>query len=118
LLVRSGADVNIASSVRQTPLMAAVIASDFPVQKVKTLLDAHANVNLQDKNGDTALMKLARRIGLDDFQLNDQLQIVSLLRAKGARTNLKNSNGKTALDLVDPEVRDSKEFKKIQKALR
>jgi ankyrin repeat protein len=61
-------------------------------QSVKVLIEHHADVNLQDTKGRTALMHAAAG------RYSDALP---LLLENGADPNARNNDGKTALDLAD-----------------
>jgi len=63
-------------------------SGDPSAEVASILLDGGANVNLQDRNGWTALM-VASHLGYTD--------IVKLLLGRGADVNLKNRNGESAL---------------------
>ena len=58
------------------------------IEKVRKLLQAGANVNLQDKNGETPLYKASR---------NGYTNIVRLLLDAGANPNIQDNGGQTAL---------------------
>ena len=61
---------------------------------VRTLLKHDADINLQDDNGISALMEAVQA---------DSEDSVSILLEAGADKTLKNSDGKTALDLAVKE---------------
>jgi len=61
-------------------------------EAAEVLLNHKANVNKQDKEGYTPLMRAA---------FNSHDEIVKLLLAKGADPKLKEKKGKTALDLAE-----------------
>jgi hypothetical protein len=63
---------------------------------VNTLIEADANVNLQNKYGETALMTAVQEIG-NDIQVNSYIEIINTLIAAGANVNLQNKYGYTAL---------------------
>jgi hypothetical protein len=74
-----------------TPLMMAV--DNGFVELVELLISRHADLNLQDGRGDTALMHaIAAR----------QSKIAQRLTQAGADTTLKDKQGQTAKDLVKP----------------
>ena len=69
-----------------------IIASDQGYKyKVKLLIENGADINLQDKDGDTALMWASNRSNKD---------VVEILIENGADINLKNKDGDTALILA------------------
>lgn len=73
-----------------TPLMAAVMSGNLVI--LEKLIALHANVNLADTQGKTALIYAAF------FNKND---VVKVLLKAGANTKLKDSDGKTALDFAN-----------------
>jgi ankyrin repeat protein len=74
-----------------TPLMMA--ADNGSMELVELLVSRHANLNLQDGRGDTALMHaMAAR----------QSKIAQRLTQAGADSTLKNKQGQTAEDLAKP----------------
>jgi len=111
LLLDSGADPNIRSTMDQTALMAAVIPYFFPVERVKLLISAGANVNAQDRNGQTALMHLIRvsLASRNSDSYAPQLELCSVLRAAGARTDLRDSAGLTVFDHLDQQLQHLKD---------
>lgn len=89
-MINKGADVNATSKITNTtPLILA--AANGHTAVVKTLLDAHANVNHRNTKGQNALMHAAIW-GYED--------VVRLLLAHGANVQAKNYQGKTAQDLA------------------
>lgn len=58
---------------------------------VKRLLEVNVELNLQDANGDTALMHAVS---------NNRLELVDLLLNNGADHSIQNEDGNTALDLA------------------
>lgn len=59
------------------------------------LLEFGSNINEQDKNGDTILMKAVK---------DNQIDIVKLLLYKGANTNIQNNNSKKASDFIKNNI--------------
>lgn len=92
---------------RATALMYA--AGHCDTEMVKNILKHDANVNLLSKNGETALM-------LSSFGPKDGscMTTVELLVGSGAKTNVKNNEGKTAIDLFQ-EQQQSKIVQYLQK---
>ena len=118
-LLQAGADVNFADSSGDTALACAVIADEYsrmwltkPEMKdrdsqlitdrlpltnsgeglcVKVLIEGGANVNMQDENGDTALMLAAR---------NNEVACVTYILDAGAQVNLLNHYGQTAITMA------------------
>lgn len=86
-LIKQGVDVNTRDkSTYQTPLMLAV--QHGRPSALRMLLNANADVNLQDSRGDTALMGAANA---------GDLTMVKLLLEHGAKTGIENNGGYTAL---------------------
>lgn len=75
---------------KDTPLMRAVIKGYY--RCVKILLSLGARINLQNKEGDTALHLASEREG--------RAKIINLLLQNGANIDKRNSFGKTALILA------------------
>lgn len=75
---------------------------DFDI--VKLLIEKGADVNIQDKNGQTALtLALSKGIGIIQkrfIENEDYLEIARLLIEKGADINAKNKDGFTAAQLT------------------
>jgi len=78
-------------SVKITSLHQAVQLGDLAI--VKALLKQGADVNVQNKAGDTPLHCATQPRGIG-------LEIIELLITKGADVNAKNNDGKTPLDLA------------------
>ena len=92
-LVESGADVNAKDKEGWSVLMEASYEGHLKV--IKYLIEnGKVNVNAKDDDGWTALMRASWR---------GYFEIVKYLVEKGADINIKNNNGKTALDLADSE---------------
>lgn len=104
-LLHYKADVNIQSRIiKRTTLMKAVgsskkISEDIRKQIVELLIDAGANINLQDLHQRTALMGAVE---------NNDLSIVQLLLASGADAAITDKHGKTIFD-----YKSSAEMQKI-----
>ncbi len=101
-LFNAKADVNLGDCSGVTPLMAAARfnagsnAGRHRHFRVQRLLDAGANVNAADKNGNTAAMLM---LGGGYYGHNDPDTLRLLLDA-GAKLDQKNGAGKTMLDLA------------------
>jgi ankyrin repeat protein/Flp pilus assembly protein TadD len=96
-LLARGANPNAKGSDGLTPLMAAADRGDKQI--VEALLSAGADVNAQDWQGNTALIRLLdaskdrRKRNVEDYLV----LMTTLLRAKNVNVNLANKNGETAL---------------------
>ncbi|MFA6066694.1 MAG: ankyrin repeat domain-containing protein [Candidatus Babeliaceae bacterium] len=97
-LIEFGADVNALDSKGMTALMHAIIvegANKF----IKTLLSSKTiNINIQDTDGDTALMMAASR--------RDSAAIRSLLNNNKIDFTLKNKANHTVLDIAEAALKD------------
>ena len=97
LLIDSGADVNLLSSLG-TPLMNAV-TNVWNLDIVKMLIDAKADLNLTDKKGRTALFYAFA-------SSNDE--VVNLLIESGADVSIKDADGKIYSEMpkvsVEPAI--------------
>jgi uncharacterized protein len=89
-LINYGANVQTSSkSGNNTPLMEACA---YPrLEAVRLLLKKHANPNIQNSDGYTALMQL------ESEDSPNELEIASLLIKYGADVNIKAKDGRTAL---------------------
>jgi uncharacterized protein len=87
MLIRAGADVNLANDLKVTPLMLASVNGNAAMAS-KIFEAPAADANLSRANGETALM-MASRAGT--------AAIVKLLLAHGANPNAKTAAGDTAL---------------------
>lgn len=95
LLIEKGADVNIINNKKQNALFYTPNDENYAsvIEMMKMLIDAKINVNQQDEQGDTILMKLVR-----SGKPYAQIQYFQLLLDNGADLNLKNISGHDALD--------------------
>lgn len=83
-----GADVNAQSSIGYTPIFDAICNDDVDV--LRCLIHAGANVNIQNKFSNTALMHSVFQGG--------QIEKTRLLLESGADKTLKDNKGMTARD--------------------
>jgi ankyrin repeat protein len=109
-LIKVTTNINIKSKSRlqETGLM---LACDFMgnIEIVKELIKAGANLDLQDTNGETALMRACKH-GHEEI-------IKELIRA-GANFELKNKNGQTALMIANKKNNEEKIEKYIKKYMK
>ena len=87
-IVKAGIDVNARSKKGETALMASAVTG----MADENLLNAGAEVNAVNDDGMTALMLLAQHANPDDIK--------TLLKA-GAKAQMKDSKGRTALDYLN-----------------
>ncbi|MFN2502202.1 MAG: ankyrin repeat domain-containing protein [Pyrinomonadaceae bacterium] len=85
LLIGAGSNVNAKNTDGRTPLL----ETGGDLNTIKKLIAAKANVNDQDNDGDTVLMLSARFGNVD---------AIKALYEAGAKINLKDEAGRTALD--------------------
>jgi ankyrin repeat protein len=84
LLVKNGSNVDTKNKADNTPLFYAITIKNPDI--IEFLVQKGANINAQDKQGKTYLHKTS------DWQLAE------LLKSLGARSDIKDQNGKTACD--------------------
>lgn len=96
LLLAAGADANFRSPDGETILHIATAAGH--ADAVAVALSANPDPNVVDNNGRTALHILLQN---RDSPVSEGADIMRLLAAKGARTDLKNKRGLTAVDLLE-----------------
>ncbi len=88
VLLERGANVNAANYCGERPLH---FASEFFDKMIKPLLDAGANIDARDNKGNTALITACR---------TGNEKAARLLLRKGADFNIKNADGKSAMDIA------------------
>ena len=92
----------------QTALMAVSNAYSSPLEKLRLLIAARADVNAQDNDGHTTLMfAMYGSLSSNDTDraFLQRADLVSLLREAGARTDLRDTSGLTVFDYLDIEAR-------------
>lgn len=93
LLIDHQADVNIRDKQGQTPLHLAVTDGNTSWQSICHLLMSMSDINVQDNHGDTPLHLTCYRAQTSSRNNS----IIDLLINKGAKVDLQNSKGETAL---------------------
>lgn len=88
-LIKSNYNLDERNEIAQTALIIATIAGYFEVAGL--LLEVGSNPNSIDEFGQSALMYAV---------VNKDLEIAELLLKYGAKVDLRNFNGKTALDMA------------------
>jgi hypothetical protein len=106
LLLKYKARVNEANSIGVTPLMLTLMKADYQYNSanfdpkimsiLNSLLNAGANINAQDQDGETALMYTV---------ITKNPKAFEYLILRGANKDLRNRYGQTAFDLARPELK-------------
>ncbi len=104
LLLEKKADPNLKANDGSTPLLEAVTYNKLGAATV--LLDHGGDVNLADANGNTPLMAVAE----GSYYPKGQGEMIALLLKHGAKSEVKNVAGQTALD----KATESKKTEAIQ----
>jgi len=71
---------------------------------IELVLDRGARVDVTNEMGRTPLMRAALQAARDADKQDENIDIIRLLLKRGANVQLKDNNGKTALDLVRPAL--------------
>jgi ankyrin repeat protein len=96
-LIQAGAEVNAANNDGETPLQWAALTGTFLA--VKALADAGADLNIQDTRlGNTPLHAAVS---------HDDIVLIHYLLSRNVRTDLRNNQGLTALELAQSRGRAS-----------
>ena len=91
-LLEQGTDPNVPSKIGKfTPLHFAAFFNDM--EGIRALLDAKAEINLQNSDGNTPLHLAARN--------GHASAVEQLLKSNGIRTDIKNAEGLTALEAAE-----------------
>jgi ankyrin repeat protein/predicted Ser/Thr protein kinase len=104
LLLEKKADPNLKANDASTPLLEAVTYNKLAAATV--LLDHGADANMADAGGNTPLMAVAE----GSYYPKSQTEMISLLLRHGAKMELTNGRGQTALD----KATESKKTEAIQ----
>jgi hypothetical protein len=108
MLLDAGANPNVRSYMGQTALMAVSTIYREALEKLRLLIAARADTNAQDNDGHTGLMfAMYGSLGYEDTDRGflERVELVSLLREAGARTDLRDAAGLTVFDYLDEEAK-------------
>lgn len=83
----------------RTPLMKLVWRADTTVQQVQQLLDAGADINARDADGNTVLMRTCR-VGWYCHEDPEDFPVVRFLIEKGVDAHARNAAGQNALEVA------------------
>lgn len=95
-LINAGADVNARNDNGSTPLHCACVWAGLDV--IKLLVESGAELNAQSVSNNTALHYICEATDATDFEA-----VYYLVKA-GARYDIKNNKGETALDVLKQQV--------------
>ncbi len=113
LLLDCGIPVDVLDFSKGTPLMTASASYQLNPDVVNFLLSKGANINAQDRYGNTALHYAAHR---------GSLKLVQCFLSKGAKLNIRSKDGSTPLDMANSHGHFTATQKRVisllQKALR
>jgi ankyrin repeat protein len=108
LLLEKKADVNLKANDGSTPLLEAVTYNKLAAATV--LLDHGADANMADAGGNTPLMAVAE----GSYYPKSQAEMINLLLHHGAKMELTNGRGQTALDKAT-EAKKTEAMQLLQK---
>jgi len=107
-LIQAGAEVNAANQDGETALQWAALTGTFLA--VKALADAGADLNIQDaRQGNTPLHAAVA---------HDDIVLIHYLLSRNVRTDIRNNQGLTALELAQSRGRNSAKLFEAQDAPR
>ena len=101
-ILDAGANPNSRSGTGETVLMIALTGQQTHLEWIRALITAGAEVNAQDPEGHTALTLAVQRFAIPEGRPSSE--IISILRAGGARTDLRDNHGMTALDYLEQDA--------------
>lgn len=107
-LIAAGADPNLRDRVGNTPLHYTVRGEAFDsanyLASIQSLIDAGVNINAVNDRRESALFLSTGRFDLD-------LNLIKMFMGKGADMTVKNSEGKTLVDVLNISRRTAFEYK-------
>jgi hypothetical protein len=105
-ILAAGANPKTKTAMGQTALMAATWpTSTASSTEVKSLIEAGADPNAQDNNGQTAItFALSRLLANSGPRIEARLAMITAMRSAGARADLRDIYGLTAIDRLDAQA--------------
>jgi len=98
-LLAAGFIPNVRSRTGETPLMLAASSKSFTPDWIAVLIDSGANVNATNNDGQTALMYAVNQLAI--YPSSSLGDIVTMLRAAGARTDVRDRAGLSVFEYWD-----------------
>jgi hypothetical protein len=102
-LFAAGVKSNVQSKTGESPLMLAASSKSFTPDLIKLLIDFDADVNATNNDGQTALMYLVNHLAI--YPSKSLGNAIALLRAAGARTDVRDKAGLSVFDYSDEIVK-------------